>query len=90
MAWTQPLDLVDAAGAAVPAEVDVSKGADAVTVRIRWAGREVSATDADAFSALCTLRRELAREGLMPRCYGACRNLVVSAMAAQMASGMAG
>jgi hypothetical protein len=90
MIVSQPLELVDAVGAISPAEVLLSEGEDAYSVRIRWAGREVSASGSDAFSALCTVREQLSEFGLMPRCYGACRNLVVSGMAAQMGGGLAG
>lgn len=86
----QPLELVDAAGTVFPAEVVISEADDEFGVRIRWLDRELSATEDDAFSALCAVRQKLSELGLMPRCYGACRNLVVSGMAAQMGGGMRG
>ena len=86
--WT--LDLVEAGGAVVPAEAVVYEGADDYEVRVRWAGQEVVATGADAFTALCTVRQVLSGLGLTPRCYGACRNLVLSGMAADMGGGLRG
>lgn len=86
----QPLELVDATGGVVPAEVVISEEEDTLGVLIRWSGQELSATGGDAFSALCTVRQKLSEHGLTPRCYGACRNLVVSGMAAQMGGGLKG
>ena len=86
----QLLELVDAAGSIVPGEVIISEAEDKLGVRIRWLGQELSATENDAFSALRTVRLKLSEQGLIPRCYGACRNLVVSGMAAQMAGGLKG
>ncbi len=86
----EPLELVDAAGGVVPAEVIISEAEDKLGVRIRWLDQELSATEDDAFSALRTVRQKLSEHGLTPRCYGACRNLVVSGMAAQMAGGRKG
>src|SRR5262245_3428747 len=87
---SHPVDLVDAAGAVLPATVSVIEGYDDYRVQLQWAGRELSATQADAFSALCVLREQLAAFGLTPRCYGACRNLVVSGMAVDMGGGLSG
>jgi hypothetical protein len=90
MAMSQPLELVDAAGTVTRAVVVVTEGEDGYGVRIQWSGREVSATGYDAFAALCAAREQLSAYGLTPRCYGACRNLVVSGMASQMGGGLKG
>ena len=90
MTTSHPVELVDSCGTAIPSEVDVSEDGDEYVVQFRWAGQAVSATGEDAFSALCTARMKLAALGLMPRCYGACRNLVVSGMAVQMGGGLKG
>src|SRR5207253_4683734 len=75
----------------VPATVIVRVGEDdECRVLIQWAGREVAASGYDAFLALCRVREQLAEFGLKPRCYGGCRNLVVSGMASQMGGGMKG
>jgi hypothetical protein len=87
---SHPLELVDEAGTVTAAVVVVSERDDEYGVGIRWPGREISASGDDAFSALCTLREQLTALGLTPRCYGACRNLVVSGMAAQMGGGLKG
>ncbi|MBP3960266.1 hypothetical protein J8F10_33990 [Gemmata sp. G18] len=54
-----------------------------------WGGRCLR-PGGDAFAALCAAREQLSAFGLTPKCYGACRNLVVSGMASEMGGGLAG
>jgi hypothetical protein len=91
MAKTYPLELAAAGGAILPASAHVSdRDWREFTVRVEWAGGEAAGTDVDAFYALRRVREALDAVGLVPRCYGACRNFVMSPMASQMGGGLAG
>ncbi len=59
-------------------------------VTLKWASGALAATAHDAFSAFCEIRERLAALRLVPRCFGACRNLVLSSMAYQMGRGLKG
>jgi hypothetical protein len=55
---------------------------------LKFAGRELVASDSDYFAAMCAIRRELEKEGLIPYCYGASRNVYPSGMGRDMGSGL--
>lgn len=57
-------------------------------VRLRYADKELTATAADYFDAMCAVRRRLEPSGLMPHCYGASRNTFPSGMARDMGAGL--
>jgi len=61
-----------------------------VRLEFRWPWKRVRASDYNYFDALCRAREQLSALGFKPRCYGACRNLVVTGMWADMASGEVG
>lgn len=52
-----------------------------------YRGKIVSSEALDFFEALCNVRLELEKEGLMPFCYGASINVFPSPMARQMGRG---
>lgn len=52
-----------------------------------YRGRVVSAEALDYFEALCNVRLELEKDGLIPFCYGASINVFPSPMARQMGRG---
>jgi len=97
-AWTLPLELITVTGEVQLATValehrywtegEVCKTQAQVT--LRWSDGEVSGVDWHFFEALCRVRESLAAYRLTPRCYGACRNLIVSGMAADMGRGLKG
>ncbi len=79
------VELVGVAGRLQPATVSVRiVSAAAVTVKLQSAGCELVMTAGDAFTAFAALRQRLIDFELTPRCFGACRNLVLSSMAYQM------
>ena len=85
------LDLISDTGRLDAASVSVTvttEGSMAVT--LQWTGGELVEAAYDAFTAFSTMRERLARLGLTPRCFGACRNLVLSSMACQMSRGLKG
>jgi hypothetical protein len=92
------LELLDPSGGVVHARVEVdcrdwSEGGfrkTEVSLKVRWAGGAVSGVDRNYHASLCRVREQLARLGLTPRCYGACRNFVVSGMGMDMALGAKG
>ncbi|MBN9517032.1 hypothetical protein J0H58_00710 [bacterium] len=96
MAKAFPLDLLSGDGTVVPATAHVSTTPIPgsiwrdFTVRVAWAGGEAVGTGCDAFYALRAARAQLDPVGLLPRCYGACRNFVMSGMGSQMGGGGAG
>jgi hypothetical protein len=53
-------------------------------------GRQLTAEALDFFEALCIIRLELERDGLIPFCYGASLNVYPSPMARQMGRGKSG
>ena len=89
------LSLVDSVGRVVPATAEVDcwdrteGGFRKTDVRlvVRWSAGHVEGTDGNYFAALCRAREQLAPLSLVPRCYGACRNLVLSGMCLDMALG---
>lgn len=54
-----------------------------------YPGKTIRACAPDFFEALCKIRLELEREGLIPFCYGASLNVFPSNMARQMGMGKA-
>ena len=54
-----------------------------------YRGKTIRASAPDFFEALCRIRRELEKEGLVPFCYGASLNVFPSGMGRQMAAGLA-
>ncbi len=92
------LALVDAEGHLTPATAELDfhccteGGCSKTEIRLllRWSEGEASATGWNYFAALCGIRRKLTKFGLMPRCYGACRNLVMSGMCLDMTLGEQG
>ena len=86
-----PLELAEPGGGLHPAVVFVSEEpGDQIRVAVRWAGGDFAAAADDAFTAFCAVREQLAGLELMPRCYGTCRNLILSGMCYQMGSGLSG
>ncbi len=89
------LSLVDAAGQVILANAETEcriwteDGLDRTEVRlvVRWAAGEALGVDWNYFAALCRVREQMAALGLTPRCYGACRNLVLSGMCLDMTLG---
>ena len=96
MVKSYPLELVSADGVSIPATAYVSTTPIPgsvwrdVVVRVEWSSGEAAGTGCDAFDALRAVREQLAAPGLVPRCFGACRNFVMSPMASQMGSGLVG
>lgn len=85
------LELINVDGSVEPAIVSVCETPeDELVVMLRWRIGELSATSYDAFTAFCAVREQLADLRLAPRCFGACRNLVLSSMAYQMSRGLKG
>ena len=88
---TFSLELLDAVGGVEAATVFVSETPEGgIAVTLRWAGGELAAVAHDAFTAFSEVRKRLAGLGQKPRCFGACRNLVLSSMAYQMSRGLKG
>lgn len=52
-----------------------------------YRGKTISSEARDYFEALCSIRLELEKEGLIPFCYGASLNVYPSAMARDMGKG---
>lgn len=85
------LELINAGGSVEPATVSVNMAPEYnLVVTLRWTLGELTATSRDAFTAFCAVREQLVELRLAPRCFGACRNLVLSSMAYQMSKGMKG
>ncbi len=55
---------------------------------LRYAGQIITATEDDYFEAMCTIRKRLEAEGLMPLCYGASRTAFPSGMSRGMGLGL--
>ncbi len=89
------LSLVDAAGRIVPATAEADcwdrteGGFRKTDIRlvVRWSAGQAEGSDWNYFAALCRVREQLTPLGLVPHCYGACRNLVLSGMCLDMALG---
>lgn len=85
-------------GAEHPAQVVLEYGdgaegglaAHEVRITLTWSGGLTAAVAGAFFSAFVRIREHLLRDGLTPRCYGACRNLVLSGMSADMMRGLGG
>ena len=85
------LELIDISARVQAATVVVSaRPEDSMAITLSWAGGELVESAYDAFTALCAIRERLANLELTPRCFGACRNLVLSGMAYQMSRGLKG
>jgi hypothetical protein len=54
-----------------------------------YSGKTISAQKNDFFEALCVIRRELEKDGVMPFCYGASLKVYPSGMSRQMSAGKA-
>jgi hypothetical protein len=95
---TLHIELVGPTGTALSAIVFLDEseghqddfGNDQVRVTLKWAGGEIAATGLDFFLAFCDVREQLESFNLVPRCYGACRNLVLSGMCSDMGQGLSG
>ena len=61
---------------------------DDCEVQCKYRDIVVRSSAADFFEALCGVRRELAREGLVPLCYGASLNVFPSGMSRSMGGGL--
>lgn len=59
-----------------------------VKVSLQFNSREITITDHDYFSALCSIRRVLELEGGLLHCYGASRNVYPSPMSRDMGGGI--
>ena len=53
-----------------------------------YRGKEISASADDFFEALCTIRLQLEKEGLLMFCYGSSLNVYPSPMARDMSCGL--
>ncbi len=65
------------------------ESADQCVLTCCYRGKTIRASEPDFFEALCTIRRKLEQEGLIPFCYGASLNVFPSNMARQMGMGKA-
>lgn len=61
---------------------------DLCRLRCEFRDRTVEATATDFFQALCEVRNLLAKDGLIPFCYGASLNVYPSGMARDMGQGL--
>jgi hypothetical protein len=59
-----------------------------VKLSLRFDGREITSSDEDYFSAMCSIRRVLEKEGGLLRCYGASLNVYPSPMSRDMGGGV--
>jgi hypothetical protein len=95
---TITLKLVNNAGALIPATavlderqwIEEGYSKSEVRIELFWDGNQIVGSDWNYFAALCRVREQLEVLGLIPSCYGACRNLVVSGLQADMKLGMSG
>lgn len=65
------------------------KTSNSCVLSCEYRRKTISAKKNDFFEALCDIRRELEKEGLIPFCYGASLNVYPSAMSRQMGAGKA-
>lgn len=70
------------------AEFTLIEQEDDCELRCEYRGKAISRTASDFFQALSDVRHDLAREGLIPFCYGASLNVYPSGMARQMGAGL--
>jgi hypothetical protein len=79
-------------GEIIPANFLVWEGApedpEMVKVSLQFNSREITSTDPDYFSALCSIRRVLEKENILVHCYGASRNVYPSPMSLDMGGGI--
>jgi hypothetical protein len=61
---------------------------DLCRLRCEYRDRAVESTATDFFQALCDIRSLLAKDGLIPFCYGASLNVYPSGMARDMGQGL--
>lgn len=81
--------LRDSRGNLLPATVDlVDIAYDQCQLTLKWAGGELQRTEGDYFEAFCRIREQLAEQNLVPMCYGASRQVVLSGMGRDMAAGL--
>jgi len=58
------------------------------TLILRYEEGEIVAVEDDYFEAMCTIRKQLEPDGIVPVCYGASRNCFPSAMSRDMGQGI--
>lgn len=63
---------------------EVPEDVDLVKLSLQYNGKEITSTDHDYFSAMCSIRRILEQEGSWLICYGASRNVYPSGMSRSM------
>jgi hypothetical protein len=85
---THKAKLIGEAGAPIEAEFILDSSQRTCSLTIRFAGREIRASEPDYFEALCRIRDELESFHLRPNCYGASRNVFPSGMGRDMGSGL--
>lgn len=61
---------------------------DMCQLNCSYRGKVAQSQATDFFEALCQIRNQLGREGLIPFCYGASMNVYPSGMARQMGAGL--
>ncbi|WZO98462.1 hypothetical protein EP7_000041 [Isosphaeraceae bacterium EP7] len=83
--------LVSTSGAIVPGEFllwdEAPENAEQVRVRLHFRNEEIAREADEYFSALLLIRSDLEALGLIPRCYGASRNVFPSGMSRGMGVG---
>jgi hypothetical protein len=92
------IELISESGEVLPATVELDHSdwleggfqKTRASITIRWSGNQLTGAEWNFFDAMCQVRTQLATLGLTPRCYAACRNLVVSPLAADMGRGEKG
>jgi hypothetical protein len=58
-----------------------------VKLMLAYSGKELTAIEYDYFTAMVGIRRELEKDGIRLRCYGASKNVYPSRMAIEMGAG---
>ncbi|HEY4371331.1 MAG TPA: hypothetical protein VGN52_05385 [Burkholderiales bacterium] len=81
------VSLHGADGRAYPAQLMLEAQGDRCCLTLRWEGGTLTAAASDYFDAFAAVRRQLP-SGVMPRCYGASRNVWPSRMARDMGQGL--
>jgi len=66
---------------------EVPDNAHLVQLQLRFADRQLTASDEDLFEALSTIRKEIEAEGIRLVCYGCSRNVFPSPMSRSMGTG---
>lgn len=84
-----PVVLIAPNGQTISGEflLDNDEHGDVRRLTLRFETREIVKEADDFFDALILIRRELEHDGLVPRCYGASRNVYPSSMSRQMGGG---